>query len=125
MDAAKEQMHPDARSSRWSVSVQATRTRYFGLISVYLCASLLQKLAVLQDFYFLLSICVERSWRPCIPWCETGGFNAFVLAAAARSLSVFHCLPFFFCHGLALWDLSLRINTVSSTLSRLCIAELL
>ena len=38
----------------------------FDRTSVHLCASSLQNLAIPQDFYFPLSVSVERSWWPCI-----------------------------------------------------------
>ena len=40
---------------------------------MYLCASSLQNLAVRRSFYS--SVSVDRSWRPCIRWCGTGGFQ--------------------------------------------------
>ena len=43
--------------------------------SVYLFDSSLQNLAVLQSLHSSPSVPVERSFRPCIRWCWTGGFQ--------------------------------------------------
>ena len=48
---------------------------YSGHTLVYLRAASPQNLALPDDFYFTLSVPLERSCRPCIRWCETGGFQ--------------------------------------------------
>ena len=51
--------------------LQAARDRTL----VHLCASSLQNFTVLQDFYSLVNISLERSWWPGIRWCGTGMFQ--------------------------------------------------
>ena len=67
----------------------ACDTRCCDRRSVHLCASSLQNLTVPQDFYFIVSISVERSWLPGIRWYGTGVFQEqghfLFIGLAARS----------------------------------------
>ena len=72
--------------------------------SVHLCAPSLQNLAVPQNFYYLVSISVERSWWPHIRWCGTGWFQeqgkCIFIGLDARFRFVFCCFPFLIFHSL-------------------------
>ena len=61
--------------SPWTVCSSAAYTRCSGRTSVHLCTASLQNLAVQQDFYSLLVVPLERSCKPRIRWCGTGGFQ--------------------------------------------------
>ena len=60
---------------------------------------------ILQDFYSLVNIPVERSWWPRIRWCGVGGFQeqgqCLFIGLAASSLFVSCCFTFF---SFILWD---------------------
>ena len=100
MYAVQDQVLPDAPSlwcSTWAASSGACYTRCYYLTSVYLCASLMQNLAV--------SISMERSWWLRIRWCGTGGFYAqsqcCFLGLGVRSIFVSNWFPFLFFHSMS------------------------
>ena len=79
-------------------------TLCFGRISVHLCDSTLQNLAVPPDFYRTVSISVVRSLWPSIQWCGTVGFQeqdqCLFIGLATRSHFVSFCFPFIFIHSI-------------------------
>ena len=71
--------------------------------SVHLCASSLQNLAVSPDFYYLVSISVERSYSiPLFDGVGLAGFKSqcLFIGLAARSLFISCCFPFLFFHSM-------------------------
>ena len=85
--------------------------------------------AVPQDFYFLVSICVERSWWLRIRWCWTGLFQekgqCLFIGKAALSLFVSSCFPSLLSfYGLVLWGWGLRTDRVLIALSQPSVANL-
>ena len=97
----------------WAVCTSAGYIRCFGHPLVHLCTSSLQNLAVLQDFYFAVSITVEWSCWPRIWWCGTGRFQdssqclllALLLAPFLSPMFFLSLLSF---HGLVLWGWGLQ-----------------
>ena len=79
-----------SRSLHSHSCASAGYTRCPGHTSVYLCAALLQNLAVPQDFCSLLSVPRKRSCWPHFRWCGLAGVksraNTFLLALAALYL---------------------------------------
>ena len=114
----------------WQLCASPRYTRCFDRTSVYLCASPLQNLAVPHDFYYPLSISLERSGWPRIRWCGIRGFQeqvqCFFVGLVAFSffyLQLFS-LSLLFLYRLLVWGWGLRTDRVSISLSRLCISHL-
>ena len=133
MCAVQDQMLSDAPPlwySTGAVCASKGYTRCFGCTSLYLCASSLPNLTVLQDIYLPLSVSLEWSWWSCVRWCATSRFQeqGQYLYIGLTALSLLCLLLFSISllsfYGLILLGWGLRTDRVLTALSQPCIAGL-
>ena len=102
-----------------------------GRTLVHLCTTMLQNLAVQQDFYSLFGVPLERSCKPHVLWCGTNrlqeqGQCFFIDLSCSIPTIVFYSfsISLLSIYRLVLWGLGLRTDRVYTTLSHPCTVDL-